>query len=192
MGDRASTARPVRNGGSTSAKGPGCVKTPARCHGAGHGRFVEGEDRRQALFLADSLDDYVTEDSPVRVVEVFTDELDLEALGFEGSRRRPAGPRTSAATWFCHVRPRASPPSCPRPRRRAGPNADSSRTRTSPTTPSTTPARREAHPGHAPGRPSRGLRRLSPPQRLLHLPAQVPLRLGWGPPRATGDEPALV
>jgi transposase len=47
-------------------------------------RFVEGEDRRQSLLLPESLDDYVTEDNPVRVVEVFIDELDLDALGFEG------------------------------------------------------------------------------------------------------------
>ena len=47
-------------------------------------RFVEGEDRRQATLLPDSLEDYVTEDNPVRVVDVFIDELDLEALGFSG------------------------------------------------------------------------------------------------------------
>src|SRR5450631_489919 len=48
------------------------------------GRFVAGEDRRQSLLLPDSLDDYVTEDNPVRVVEAFIDELDLGALGFAG------------------------------------------------------------------------------------------------------------
>ena len=48
------------------------------------GRFVEGEDRRQSLLLPETLDDYVTEDNPVRVVEVFIEELDLGALGFEG------------------------------------------------------------------------------------------------------------
>jgi transposase len=48
------------------------------------GRFVEGEDRRQSLLLSETLDDYVTEDNPVRVVEVFIEELDLGALGFEG------------------------------------------------------------------------------------------------------------
>jgi transposase len=47
-------------------------------------RFVEGEDRRQATLLPDCLDDYVTEDNPVRIVEVFIDELDLAALGFAG------------------------------------------------------------------------------------------------------------
>jgi hypothetical protein len=50
-------------------------------------RFVEGEDRRQAFLLPESLDDFVTEDNPV---EVFIDELDLLALGFDG-QRRPVG-----------------------------------------------------------------------------------------------------
>jgi transposase len=48
------------------------------------GRFVEGEDRRQSLLLPESLDDYVGEDNPVRVVEAFIDALDLGELGFEG------------------------------------------------------------------------------------------------------------
>jgi transposase len=47
-------------------------------------RFVEGEDRTQGVLLPEFLDDYVTEDNPVRVVDVFIDELDLEALGFSG------------------------------------------------------------------------------------------------------------
>lgn len=55
------------------------------------GRFVEGEDRRQSLLLPESLDDYVTEDNPVRVIEVFIDELDLGALGFEGVRPAATG-----------------------------------------------------------------------------------------------------
>jgi transposase len=48
------------------------------------GRFVEGEDRRQSFLLPQSLDDYVTDDNPVRVVEVFIGELDLGSLGFAG------------------------------------------------------------------------------------------------------------
>jgi transposase len=46
-------------------------------------RFVEGEDRRQATLLPSCLDDYVAEDNPARVVDVFVDELDLRTLGFE-------------------------------------------------------------------------------------------------------------
>src|SRR5271165_5023080 len=47
-------------------------------------RFVEGEDRTQGVLLPEFLDDYVAEDNPVRVINVFVDELDLRALGFEG------------------------------------------------------------------------------------------------------------
>jgi transposase len=47
-------------------------------------RFIEGADRRQATLLPDILEDYVREDNPVRVVDVFIDELDLGALGFAG------------------------------------------------------------------------------------------------------------
>jgi transposase len=51
-------------------------------------RFIEGEDRGQGALLPEHLDDYVTEDNPVRVVDVFVNELDLYSLGFE--RVRPA------------------------------------------------------------------------------------------------------
>lgn len=49
------------------------------------GRFVAGEDRRQDFLLPASLDDYVSQDNPVRVVEAFIDELDLHSLGFTGA-----------------------------------------------------------------------------------------------------------
>ncbi|MEP6898326.1 MAG: IS1182 family transposase [Rhodanobacter sp.] len=47
------------------------------------GRFVEGEDRSQSTLLPERLDDYVTEDNPVRVVDVFVDNLNLATLGFD-------------------------------------------------------------------------------------------------------------
>lgn len=47
------------------------------------GRFVEGEDRSQSTLLPERLDDYVMEDNPVRVVDVFVDNLDLATLGFD-------------------------------------------------------------------------------------------------------------
>jgi transposase len=46
-------------------------------------RFIESEARTQVTLLPECLDYYVTEDNPVRVVDVFVDELDLGALGFE-------------------------------------------------------------------------------------------------------------
>ena len=47
-------------------------------------RFVEGEDRRQGVLLPEFLDDYVSEENAVRVIDVFIEELNLGALGFEG------------------------------------------------------------------------------------------------------------
>ena len=48
-------------------------------------RFVEGEARDQISLLPECVEDYVGEDNPVRVVDVFVDELDLYSLGFEGA-----------------------------------------------------------------------------------------------------------
>ena len=47
-------------------------------------RFIDGEDRMQRTLLPNSLEDYVSEENPVRVIEVFIDELDLAALGLPG------------------------------------------------------------------------------------------------------------
>ena len=45
--------------------------------------FIQGEDRFQATLFPERLDDYVAEDSAVRVIDVFIDELDLSGLGFK-------------------------------------------------------------------------------------------------------------
>jgi transposase len=47
-------------------------------------RFIQGEHRSQAILLPECLDDYITETNPVRVVDVFVDELNLAQLGFDG------------------------------------------------------------------------------------------------------------
>ncbi len=46
-------------------------------------RFIEGEDRHQPVLLPSCLDDYVSEENPARVIDVFVDELDLGGLGFD-------------------------------------------------------------------------------------------------------------
>lgn len=48
-------------------------------------RFIQREHRGHSTFLPESLDDYVTDTHPVRVVDVFVDEFDLIKLGFEGA-----------------------------------------------------------------------------------------------------------
>jgi transposase len=54
-------------------------------------RYVEGQDRSQATLFPESLDEYIAEDNPVRVVDVFVDELDLKDLGFEGAEPEATG-----------------------------------------------------------------------------------------------------
>ncbi len=51
-------------------------------------RFIEGQSRSQSTLFPQSLDEYIAEDNPVRVIDAFVDELDLRKLGFE--RAEPA------------------------------------------------------------------------------------------------------
>ena len=45
--------------------------------------FIKGEDRSQSTLFPDQLDDYVVEDSLVRVIDFFVDEMELGDLGFK-------------------------------------------------------------------------------------------------------------
>jgi transposase len=45
--------------------------------------FIEGVDRDQVTLFPDSLEDWIDENNPVRVIDVFIDELNLGELGFE-------------------------------------------------------------------------------------------------------------
>jgi transposase len=47
-------------------------------------RFVEGADRSQSTLFPQYLEDWIDEDNPVRVIDVFVEELDLAELGFVG------------------------------------------------------------------------------------------------------------
>jgi transposase len=44
--------------------------------------FIQGADRNQGYLLPERIDEYVSEDNPVRVIEAFVEELDLARLGF--------------------------------------------------------------------------------------------------------------
>jgi len=54
-------------------------------------RFVEGEDRSKSTLFPERLEDYIAADHPVRVIEVFVEELDLALLGFEGVQPEATG-----------------------------------------------------------------------------------------------------
>ena len=47
-------------------------------------RFVEGTDRGQSALFPECLEDWIGEDNPVRVIDVFVEELNLAELGFGG------------------------------------------------------------------------------------------------------------
>jgi transposase len=69
-------------------------------------RFVEGEKRQQTTLFPTSVDDYVTEENPVRAIEAFVDMLDLAALGFASvvpeTTGRPAYlPATLLKIYLC-------------------------------------------------------------------------------------------
>ncbi len=54
-------------------------------------RFVEGLDRGQETLFPETLDDFVEEENPVRVVEAFVEGLDLGTLGFGGVDPKATG-----------------------------------------------------------------------------------------------------
>jgi transposase len=54
-------------------------------------RFIEGESRNQITLMPACLDDYIDTDNPVRVIDLFVDELDLVELGFEGTTAAATG-----------------------------------------------------------------------------------------------------
>ncbi len=46
-------------------------------------RFIEGVERGQGTLFPEHLEDWIDEDNPVRVIDVFVEELDLGGLGFD-------------------------------------------------------------------------------------------------------------
>lgn len=45
--------------------------------------FIQGIGRGQSTLFPEQLDDYVTEDNPVRVIDAFVESMDLRRLGFQ-------------------------------------------------------------------------------------------------------------
>jgi transposase len=54
-------------------------------------RFITGEGRQQIMLLPECLDDYITADNTVRLVEVFVDEFDLGAFDSAGAMPEAMG-----------------------------------------------------------------------------------------------------
>src|SRR3974390_2014255 len=54
-------------------------------------RFIEGLDRGQGSLFPECLEDWIEENNPVQVIDVFVDELDLAELGFDGGAPEAPG-----------------------------------------------------------------------------------------------------
>jgi len=54
-------------------------------------RFIEGENRYQSTLFPESLDDYIADDNPVRVIDAFVDGLNLKQLGFDRAEPSETG-----------------------------------------------------------------------------------------------------
>jgi len=47
-------------------------------------RFIQGANRNQSTLFPELLDDYISDDNQIRVIDAFIDTLDLSSLGFSG------------------------------------------------------------------------------------------------------------
>ena len=62
--------------------------------------FIEGEDRNQATMFPERLDDFVVADAPVRVIDVFIDDLDISGLGFRTQAKDTGRPSYHPSTML--------------------------------------------------------------------------------------------
>ena len=68
-------------------------------------RFIEGESRTQATLFPEALDEYITEENPVRVIDAFVDELKLVPMGINitpADTGRPAYHPTTMLKLFIY------------------------------------------------------------------------------------------
>ena len=61
-------------------------------------KYIEGQDRYQLILFPDCVEDYISENNPVRVIDAFVNSLDMKELGFirstpEETGRPPYDPR---------------------------------------------------------------------------------------------------
>jgi len=53
--------------------------------------YIEGTDRHQSILFPESLEEYVSPENPVRVIDAFVESLDLGALGFRHAALNETG-----------------------------------------------------------------------------------------------------
>ena len=46
-------------------------------------RYIQGTPREQAILFPETINEYISDDNPVRFIDAFVDQLDLQAAGFQ-------------------------------------------------------------------------------------------------------------
>ena len=77
--------------------------------------FIEGEDRHQATLFPERLDDYIAEESAVRVIDVFIDDLDLVGFGVQDGPSSNGPSRLPCVNPVEALRLRLPQPCCSHP-----------------------------------------------------------------------------
>ena len=65
-------------------------------------RFVQGMDRGQSTLSSECLDDRISDENPVAVIDAIVDALDLTELGFDGIEPAATG-RLSTHTILMRI-----------------------------------------------------------------------------------------
>ena len=68
--------------------------------------YIKGSSRSEVLLFPEALDDYITEENPVRFIDAFVASLDLGELGF--TRAVPASTAGPLELNFRHTPPQAA------------------------------------------------------------------------------------
>ena len=45
--------------------------------------YIEGEDRNQIILFPESIDEYVSDNNSIRIIDEYINQLDLKRLGFK-------------------------------------------------------------------------------------------------------------
>ena len=60
----------------------------SKTRGIGNMEYIRGESREQIILLPDCVDDYITENNSVRVIEAYVNSLDLAGQVYMGKSCR--------------------------------------------------------------------------------------------------------
>lgn len=53
--------------------------------------YIRGAERNQLILFPESIDDYISDNNPVRVIDAFVEQLDMQKLGFTKAVCAPMG-----------------------------------------------------------------------------------------------------